>query len=65
LIVSEQNHERAKLEDPKYLKARKGTKRHKGTKIEENQIKSQSRKNHIILFAKPDYPIFPVQIESE
>jgi hypothetical protein len=48
LIVSEQNHERAKLEDPKYLKARKGNKRHKGTKIEENQIKSQSRKNRVI-----------------
>jgi hypothetical protein len=48
LIVLEQNHERAKLEDTKYLKARKGNKRHKGTKIEENQIKSQSRKNRVI-----------------
>jgi hypothetical protein len=32
--------EGAKFEDPRYFEARKGTKRHQGTKIEENQAKS-------------------------
>jgi hypothetical protein len=32
--------ERVKFEDPRYFEARKGTKRHQGTKIEENQARS-------------------------
>jgi hypothetical protein len=38
---------------------------YQGTKIEENQAKSRSRKNRTIRFAKPEYPVFPEQIESE
>jgi hypothetical protein len=34
------------------FEARKGAKRHQGTKIEENQARSQSRKNQTIQFAK-------------
>jgi hypothetical protein len=41
------------------FEARKGTKRHQESKIEENQARSQSHKNWTIQFAKPDYPIFP------
>jgi hypothetical protein len=41
-----------------YFKDRKGTKRHQGTKIEENQARSRSRKNRTIRFTKSDYPIF-------
>jgi hypothetical protein len=47
--------EGAKLEDPKCFEARKGTKRHQGTKIEENQARSRSRKNQTIWFATLDY----------
>jgi hypothetical protein len=47
------------------FEARKGDKRHKVIKIEEIQARSQSRKNRAIWFAKPEYPIFLEQIESE
>jgi hypothetical protein len=37
--------EEAKFKDPRYLEARKGAKRYQGTKIEQNQARSGSRKN--------------------
>jgi hypothetical protein len=39
--------------------------RHQGTKIEENQARSKSRKNRAIQFDKPEYPVFLEQIEFE
>jgi hypothetical protein len=53
-----QTKEGAKLEDPRCFEARKWTKRHQGTKIEENQARSRSHKNWTIRFAKPDYRFF-------
>jgi hypothetical protein len=47
------------------FKVRKWTKRHQGTKKEQNQAKNQSHKNRTIRFVKPNYPIFPEQIESD
>jgi hypothetical protein len=38
---------------------------HQGTKMEENQVRNQNRKNWTIRFAKPEYLIFLEQIESE
>jgi hypothetical protein len=35
----------AKFEDSRCFESRKGAKRHQGTEIEENQARSQSRKN--------------------
>jgi hypothetical protein len=40
--------EGAKIEDSRCSKTRKGTRRHQRTKIEENQIRSQRRKNWTI-----------------
>jgi hypothetical protein len=60
-IVSEQEQDKSQIlrfEDSMCFEAWKGTKRHQGTKIEENQVRSQSRKNQTIQFAKLDYPIF-------
>jgi hypothetical protein len=65
LAVSEQNQEGAKFEDPRYFQARKVTKRPQGTKVEENQERSQSHKNWTIRFTKPDYLVFLEQIEFE
>jgi hypothetical protein len=42
------NRTRAKLEDPRCFEAMKGTKRHQGTEIEENQARSRSHKNRIV-----------------
>jgi hypothetical protein len=41
----------------------KKVKKHQGTKIGENQVRTQSRKNQTIWFAKPEYPIFSELIE--
>jgi hypothetical protein len=68
LTVSEKNEEEAKLEDLKIqctLEQENELKVIKGKKIEENQVRSRNRKNRIIRFANPDYPIFPKQIESK
>jgi hypothetical protein len=68
LAVSEQSQGRSQIqrfEDPMCFEARKESKRHQGAKIEENQATSQSHKNQTIQFAKPEYPVFSVQIESE
>jgi hypothetical protein len=47
------------------FEAKKRNKRHQGTKIEENQVRSRSRKNRTIQFVKLDYPVFLEQIEFE
>jgi hypothetical protein len=57
--------EEAKFEDPRCFEARKGDKRYQGTKIEENQARSQSHKNQTIQFTKPEYPVFLEQIEPK
>jgi hypothetical protein len=61
LAVSEQSQGRSQIqrfEDPRCFEARKGAKRHQVTEIEENQVRSRSRKNRTIRFAKPEYPVF-------
>jgi hypothetical protein len=59
------NMTRAKLEDPMCFGARKGTKRHQGTEIEENQARSQSHKNRIVWFPFIKGPVFTDKMESE
>jgi hypothetical protein len=50
--------EEANFEDSRCFEVRKGTKRHQGIEIEENQVRSRSHKNWTIRFAKLDYPVF-------
>jgi outer membrane biogenesis lipoprotein LolB len=54
-----------RFEDPMCFEAWKMSERHQGTKIEENQARSKSRKNRTIQFDKPEYPVFLEQIEFE
>jgi hypothetical protein len=54
-----------RFEDPICFEAWKMSERHQGTKIEENQARSRSHKNRTIRFAKPEYPVFSKQIESD
>jgi hypothetical protein len=53
------------MEDPRCFEARKGTKWHQGTEIEENQARSRSRKNRIVRFPILEGPIFTEKMESE
>jgi hypothetical protein len=57
--------EKVKFQDSRCFKARERAKRHQGTKIEENQARSQSHKNQTIRFAKPEYLVLPEQIQSK
>jgi hypothetical protein len=54
-----------RFEDPMCFEAWKMSERHQGTKIEESQARSRSRKNWTIRFARPDYPVFSKQIVSD
>jgi hypothetical protein len=59
LVVLEQEQDMSytwKFEDPKHFEVSKKDKRHQGTEIEENQVRSQNRKNRTIQFY---YLIFP------
>jgi hypothetical protein len=59
------NRTGAKLEGPRCFEERKGTKRHQGTEIEENQARRQSRKNRIVRFPTLKGLIFTDKMESE
>jgi hypothetical protein len=59
--------EGAKIEDLKIqcvLKQENGLKRHQGTKIEENQARSQGHKNQTIRFATPEHPVLAVSEQN-
>jgi hypothetical protein len=55
----------ARLKDPRCFEARKWTKRHQGTEIEENQARSQSRKKRIVRFSIMEGPVFTDKMKSE
>jgi hypothetical protein len=70
LVTTVSEHEEGRsyterFEDPRCFEARRWDKRHQGTKVDQSQERSQSRKNWIVRFPILEGPIFTDKVESK